>query len=112
MTAFEGWTSPAGKSGMTHFHVHRDKAALRRLADAASSVPQAIALPYRREHAAIATHAANTASATGHQPQLRCGAAAFRRDVGGCSRRPDLLGRAQRLWQIDIAAHRRRAGTG
>jgi hypothetical protein len=28
--------------------------------------------------------------------------------LAGCSRRPDLLGRAQRLWQIDIATHRRR----
>ena len=71
------------------------------------------ALPYRREQLEpIAIDGATTASATGRQSDLRCDTAAFRRDFGGCSRRPDLLGRAQRFGQIDIAAHRRRTGTG
>jgi hypothetical protein len=35
---------------------------------------------------------------------LRCKAAAFRRDFGGCSRRPELLGRAQRDCELRLTA--------
>ena len=54
-------------------------------------------------------HAAAAASAAGHQPHLRDHAAAGRRGAGRRGRRPHLPGRAQRLRQIDAAAHRRRA---